>query len=38
MSSDRDRLKELLKQIKFDFEEECVACIENGYKVQPMLE
>lgn len=34
----RDRLVELIKQIQFDFDEECVACIENGYKAQPMLE
>ena len=34
----RDRLVELLKQISFDFCEECVACSEDGYKVLPMLE
>lgn len=34
----RDRIVELIKQIQFDFDEECVACIENGYKAQPMLE
>ena len=34
----RDRLVELMKQINFDFCEECVACTEDGYKTLPMLE
>jgi len=34
----RDRLVELLKQVNFDFSEECVACCEDGYKAMPMLE
>ena len=34
----RDRLIELLKQVNFDFSEECVACCEDGYKTIPMLE
>ena len=34
----RDRLIELLKQVNFDFGEECVACCEDGYKCTPMLE
>lgn len=36
--SDRDRLIELIKQVNFDFSEECVACLEDGYKATPMLE
>ena len=36
--TDRERLIELLKQVNFDFSEECVACSEDGYKVMPMLE
>lgn len=36
--TDRDRLIELLEQANFDFSEECVACLEDGYKAMPMLE
>ena len=36
--TDRDRLIELLKQVNFDFSEECIACCEDGYKATPMLE
>ena len=34
----RDRLVGLIKQIDFDFTEECSVCIEDGYKGLPMLE
>ena len=33
----RDRLIELLKQIDFDYGEECVCASENGYKCKPNL-
>lgn len=33
----RDRLIELLKQIDFDFSEECVCASEDGYKGTPDL-
>ncbi len=35
--TDRDKLVELLRQIDFDFSEECVACSEDGYKCTPDL-
>lgn len=38
MTDSKDRLIELLKQVNFDFSEECVACLEDGYKATPMLE
>lgn len=34
----RDRLVELLKQIEFDFIEECSVCLEDDYKCLPILE
>lgn len=34
----RDKLIELLRQVNFDFSEECVACSEDGYKTMPSLE
>lgn len=34
----RDRLIELLKQIHFDYCEECCACTEDGYRRPPSLE
>ena len=34
----RDRLIGLLKQIYFDYCEECCACTEDGYRCPPTLE
>jgi hypothetical protein len=33
----RDRLMELLRQVDFDYSEECVVCCEDGYKCTPDL-